>query len=78
MFSKVTKKWSAKPIKEKKERFVFANMVARSLEAVTRNIVLPTPTVPELPRNIASCEKPPKDEVIAKHRSRFEVQDEGV
>ena len=74
IFSKVTQKWSAKPIKEKKERFVFANMVARSLEAVTRNIILPTPTVPELPHNIASCEKPPKDEVIANHRSRFDVK----
>ena len=61
-------------LKKKEERFVFENMVARSLEAITRNIVLPTPTVPELPHSIASCEKPPKDEVIAKHRSRFEVK----
>ena len=71
-FSKVTQLWSAKPIKEKKDRSFLSKLVERTLEVIKEEIVLELPKVPEsLPKNIAPIQKPDKNEVISKQISRF-------
>ena len=63
-FSKITQSWSAKPIKEGKDRTVFHQMVGRTLDVVCERLVLPVPVVPNLPKNIAPIAKPPKEEIV--------------
>ena len=69
--SKATNNWSAKPIKEKKDRSVFKNLVSRVGEIVANRQHLPKPMLPILPKTIASVEKPCKSKVIANQRSCF-------
>ena len=47
-YSKITKNWSAKPIKEQKDRKFFKDMVNRAKEIVANKIELPLPALPEL------------------------------
>ena len=70
-YSKATSNWSAKPIKEKKDRSVFKNLVLHIDEAVANGQHLPKPMLLILPKTIASVEKPCKSTVIANQRSRF-------
>ena len=70
-YSKATYNWSAKPIKEKKYRSVFKNLVSREDEVVANGVHLPKPMLPILPKTIASVEKPCKSTVDSNQRSRF-------
>lgn len=70
-FSKITKTWSAKPVKAKKDIDIFKIMVNRTLECVVKKEPLPFP-IQELPKNIAPIEKPNKEDVIKKI-SRFKI-----
>ena len=73
-YSKITKNWSAKPIKEKKDRNFFKDMVNRTKEIVANKIELPLPALPELPDRIAPGEKPDKCDTINRHQSRFKIK----
>ena len=70
-YSKATNNWSAKPIKEKKDRSVFKNLVSRVDEVVANGQHLPKPMLPILPKTIASVEKPCKSTVNVNERLRF-------
>ena len=70
-FSKVTKIWSAKPIKEKKDDSYLFSMINRVIEIIEKNEKLDLPDLPKLPKNIAPIAKPVKEEVIKKQISRF-------
>ena len=73
-YSKATNNWSAKPIKEKKNRSVFENLISRvdgQRQVAANGQRLPKPMLPILPKTIASVEKPCKSTVIANQRSRF-------
>ena len=73
-FSKITKSWSAKPIKMKKDCTIFQDMVERAVDAVTQNHELPLPEVPNLPMNIAPVERPAKEEIINRQKSHFPIE----
>ena len=70
-YSKATNNWSAKPIKEKKDRSVFKNLVLRVDEVVANGQHLPKPVLPILPKTIAYVEKPCKSTVIANQELCF-------
>ena len=70
-FSKMTKSWEVKPIKQVKNREIFQSMVERTLEVFLSEEKLPVPAIPDLPENIASIEKPSKTDAITQRRSRF-------
>ena len=53
-FSKYTSSWTAKPIKEQKNREIFVKMVNRAIEVVRADVRLPVPVVPMLPPNISN------------------------
>ena len=55
-FSKVTKEWSAKPIKEEK----FVAMVKEAIESASKYEKFDNPFVPKLPEDIAKAPKPEK------------------
>ena len=70
-YSKAANNWSAKPIKEKKDRSAFKNLVSRVDELVANGEHLPKSMLPKLTKTIASVEKPSKSTVLANERSRF-------
>ena len=70
-FSKITKNWSSKPIKEKKDQNYLQKMVKERIESATNDQRLGNPILPSLPRNIASARKPGKSRVIQNQLSRF-------
>ena len=70
-FSKVTKNWSSKPIKEKKDQAYLHKMLKETIESVAKDQRLENPILPSLPRNIASVPKPEKSTVIQNQLSRF-------
>ena len=57
-FSKITKNWSSKPIKEKKDQNYLHKMVKETTESAAHDQRLENPILPSLPRNIASLPKP--------------------
>ena len=63
--------WVAKPISEKKAYPYLADMMAQVVEMWVTGTTLPHPDLPNLPRNIAPTPRPQKEEVIARHQSRF-------
>ena len=63
-FSKITKNWSLKPIKEKKDQTYLHNMVKETIESAANDQCLENPILPSLPKNIASVPKPEKSTVI--------------
>lgn len=71
LYSKITKNWTAKPIKEKKDRTYLRNMVLETIQLAREKKTLPLPAIPNLPKNIASTPKPDKLEVIKNQISRF-------
>ena len=71
-FSKITKTWSAKPVKEEKDKTYLHDMIERTVEVVSKRIFLTQPDIPDhLPTNIAPVQKPEKAEVIKSQLSRF-------
>ena len=70
-YSKLTKTWSAKPIKESKNLAIFEKMIDRTVQAVINQEVLPLLDIQDLPKNIAPTSKPNKEEVIRNQKSRF-------
>jgi len=67
----MTKTWSAKLIKEKKDTDIYRKM-NRTLECILKKGSLPYP-MPELPKNIAPVEKRRKEDVIRRQKSRFNI-----
>ena len=71
-YSKITKRWSSKPIKIKKDKTHYFEMINRTVEVIKNKIQLPLPKLPEnVPKNIAQTERPNKKIVIKTHISRF-------
>jgi hypothetical protein len=76
VYPKATKTWVAKPIAKPKNYNYIDDIVSsviqkRSIETQPlREHKAQHPPVP-LPMNISGCQKPPKEEVIAKTKSRF-------
>ena len=70
-FSNITKNWSSKPIKEKKDQTYLHKMVKETIESAANDQRLENPILPSLPRNIASVPKPEKSKVIQNQLSRF-------
>ena len=71
-YSKITKRWSSKPIKIKKYKTHYSEMINRTVEVIKNKIQLPLPKLPEnLPKNIAPTEKLNKKIVIKTQKSRF-------
>ena len=70
-YSKITKTWSAKPIKKKKDYNFLHEMITDTLKCVTENQSLPVPELPELPNNIAPVQPLSKKDVISKQQSQF-------
>lgn len=72
-FSKITKTWSAKPIKETKSLTLFSNLVDQTVDAVIEGKNFKDKPIPNLPKNIAPIEKPDKHVVLRNQKSRFDV-----
>ena len=71
-FSKITKSWSAKPIKEEKDKKYLHDMIERTVEVISKQICLTQPDAPDdLPANIAMVQKPEKTDVVKNQLSRF-------
>lgn len=70
-YTKITKQWVVKPIKQKKNKKIFHAIVARAEALVKSGKKLEVPQKPNLPPNIAPTPKPDKKEAIRKHKSRF-------
>ena len=76
VYPKATKKWVAKPIAEPKKYNYLQEIVSSVIQkrlAETQPLSKHKAQCPpvSLPMNISGCEKPPKEEVISKTRSRF-------
>ena len=71
-YSKIARRWSSKPIKVKKDKTHYFEMIDRTVEVIKNKIQLPLPKLPEnLPKNIAPTERPNKKIVIKTQKSRF-------
>ena len=71
-YSKITKRWSSKPIKIKKDKTRYFEMINRTVEVIKNKIQLTLPKLPEnLPKNFATTERPNKKIVIETQKSRF-------
>lgn len=70
-YSKITKQWVAKPVKEQKNREYLKDMVIKLIELKEGRIELQSPELPLLPRNIASTPRPDKNILKKNLRSRF-------
>ena len=46
-------------------------MVDRAVDVFLNNEVLPVPTIPDLPANISTIEKPDKKQAVLNLKSRF-------
>ena len=69
---KKTKPWSSKPIKVKKDKAHYLDMIDRAAVVMTYKIQPPLLKLPEnLPKNIAPTERPNKQIVIETQKSRF-------
>ena len=69
-YTKITKSWVVKPIRQRKNKQVFHDIVSRSEQVQNPDEKLFVPAPPVLPRNIAPTPKPIKLEAIESHRSR--------
>lgn len=72
-FSKITKTWSAKPIKETKSLALYSNLVDQTFGAVLEGKQFKAILTQNFPRNIAPIEKPDKLVVLGNQKSRFNV-----
>ena len=72
-FSKITKTWSAKPIKDMKSLNVLSNLVDLTEKSVIEKKKLTEIELPDIPRNIDSVEKPNKKDIAKNQKSRFVI-----
>ena len=57
-YLRISKRWSSKPIKVKKDKTHYFEMIDRTVEVIKNKIQLPLPKLPEnLPKNIAPTER---------------------
>ena len=70
-FSKQTQNWIRKKIQEAKDYTYLWEVMVAILEAKTGHFEFIEPDLPELPANIAKFPRPPKEEMDARHASRF-------
>ena len=71
-YSKITKQWSSKSIKVKKDKTHYFEMIDRKVEVIKNKIQLPLPKLLEnLPKYIALAERPNKKIVIEKQKLRL-------
>ena len=69
-YSKMAKQSSSKPIKVKKDKTHYFEMIDRTVEVIKNKIQLPLPKLPEnLPKNIAPTERPNK-KLSSKQKNR--------
>ena len=74
-YSKITKRWSSKPTKVKKDKTRYSEMIDRTVEIIKNKIQLPLPKLPEnLPKNIAPAERLNKKIVIETKIKVFKVK----
>ena len=72
-FSKITKAWSSKPIKAKKDNSCLKEMVQQeTIECHGSKTTPPIPLIPRLPENIANVQKPNKEEKTKNQISTFQ------
>ena len=71
MFSKVTKQWSTKPIKEKKDLGYLHQIVKENIKPAAKNENFDDLVSPKRPKNITGVPKPDKAFVIKNQKSRF-------
>ena len=67
-FSKITKTWSANTSLD-----VFSNSVHLTDKSVIEKKKLTEIELPDIPRNVASVEKPDKKDIVKNQKSRFEI-----
>ena len=72
-FSKITKTWSSKSIKAKKDNSYLKEMVQETIECALPKTTLPIPVTPSLLENIANGQKPDKEEIIKNQITRFQL-----
>ena len=68
-FSKITKTWSTKPIKDTKSLDVFSNLLDLTEKSVKEKKKLTEIELPDIPRNIASDKK----DIVKNQKSRFAI-----
>ena len=73
-FSKVTKSWAVKPIKEQKIMAMFFELVDQTVKAVIEKTTFKEKENIKIPKNIAPIPKPDKKDVVRNQRSRFSVK----
>ena len=73
VYSKITKTWVAKPIKEKKTLDIFKALADKAVKAIIEKKEFVKYDNPDIPKNIAPTPKPDKMETVSKQRSRFNV-----
>ena len=69
-FSKMTKTWAVKPIKEAKVLIFFSSLIDQTVEAFLKKERFDC-SLENILKNIASIPKPDKIDAIANYRSRF-------
>ena len=71
-YLKITKRCSSKPIKIKKDKTRYFEMINQTVEVIKNKIPLPLPKLPEnLPKNIAPTKRPNKKIVIDTQKSKL-------
>ena len=70
-FFEVTKQWSAKPIKEKKDLEYWHRMVKYTIESAVKNEKFDDLVIPKQPKTIARVPKPDKSFVMENQKSIF-------
>ena len=71
-FSKITKTWAVKPIKEAKVLIFFSSLIDQTVEAFLKKERFDC-SLENILKNIASIPKPDKIDAIANYRSRFSI-----
>jgi len=65
------KDWEVKPVLEKKTKPYVVEMLYAVLESRAMGNEVEQLEAPQLPKNIAPVPRPPKEELLARHASRF-------
>ena len=73
-FSKVTKSWTAKPIKEQKRMAMFWELVDQTVKAVIEKRIFEEKENIKIPKNIAPISTPDKKDFVRNQRSRISVK----
>ncbi|XP_043942729.1 uncharacterized protein LOC122814185 [Protopterus annectens] len=71
VYPKAKQEWIAKPIFDGRKYDYIYDLMMNVVSAKTGSLSVDPMQVPELPRNIARCERPEKNTVIARLQSRF-------